>query len=90
MGLQSNQFDNGFSNSSLNNTYGSYNQAPNQPKMNTGGQNMPMMNNNRMGGNMGGGGGNKMGGGGGGPGPMRGGGRFTNRSSGPYGKLRSL
>lgn len=83
MGLQNNQFDNGFSNSSLNNTYGSYNQAPNQPKMNAGGQNMPMMNNNRMGGgNMGGG--NKMGGGGG-PGPMRGGGRFTNRSSGPYG-----
>lgn len=79
VGIQSNQFDNGFSNSSLNNTYGSYNQAPNQPKMNAGGPNMPMMNNRMAGGNMGS---NKMGGG---PGPMRGGGRFTNRSSGPYG-----
>lgn len=80
-GIQSNQFDNGFSNSSLNNTYGSYNQAPNQPKMNmTGGggggqNNMPMGGNRNM----------PIGGNRGGPGPMRGGGRFTNRSSGPYG-----
>lgn len=82
-GIQSNQFDNGFSNSSLNNTYGSYNQAPNQPKMNmTGGggggqNNMPMGGNRNM----------PIGGNRGGPGPMRGGGRFTNRSSGPYGKI---
>lgn len=69
------------SNSSLNNTYGSYNQAPNKPKMNDGGMNNNnnnmMMNNNNNNRN------NKMGGG---PGPMRGGhGRFTNRSAGPYG-----
>ena len=65
-------------NSSLNNTYGSYNQAPNKPKMdNNMNQNNNMMNNNNMNNNR------KMGGG---PGPMRGGhGRFTNRSSGPYG-----
>jgi hypothetical protein len=63
----------------MNNTYGSYNQVPNQPKMNTG---MPMME-----GNMGGyGGGNRGNSNGGGPGPMRrGGGGFSNRSSGPYG-----
>ena len=64
-------------NSSLNNTYGSYNQAPNKPKMDNMNQNNNMMNNNNMNNNR------KMGGG---PGPMRGGhGRFTNRSSGPYG-----
>lgn len=69
--------DNGFNggNSSLNNTYGSYNQAPSQPKMHTG---MPMMGGD--GGYMGGGGGNR-----GAPGPIRrGGGGFSNRS-GPYG-----
>ena len=78
MGMPNN-FDNGFGNSSLTNTYGSYNQAPGQPKMNMGG------------------GGNRMGGnnmnnprGGGGPGPMRRGGGFTNRSSGPYGNFPLL
>jgi len=60
------QFDNGFGM----NTYGSYNQAPNQPKMNGG---MPMMGGMRGG----------MRGGPGG-GPMRGGARFANRSAGPY------
>merc|ERR1712127_477209 len=76
--------DNGFNNmggnSSMNSTYGSYNQAPNQPKMNTG---MPMMGGNG-GGYMGGGG--NRGNNNGGPGPMRrGGGGFSNRSAGPYG-----
>jgi len=69
--------DNGFNggNSSLNNTYGSYNQAPSQPKMHTG---MPMMGGD--GGYMGGGGGNR-----GAPGPIRRGGGGFNRSAGPYG-----
>lgn len=70
--------DNGFnSGGNMNNTYGSYNQVPSQPKMNPG---MPMMD------NMGGYGGNRGNNNGGGPGPMRrGGGGFSNRSSGPYG-----
>jgi hypothetical protein len=74
MSNRNNQFQNGASNSSLNNTYGSYNQAPNKPKMqysdgNMNNNNNNMRNNNRMGG-----------------GPMKGGpNRFANRSAGPYG-----
>lgn len=75
--------DNGYNgnNSSMNNTYGSYNQAPSQPKMGGG---MPMMGGGGGGGYMGGG--NRGNSNGGGPGPMRrGGGGFSNRSAGPYG-----
>ena len=78
--MPNNGFDNGFggNGNSMANTYGSYNQAPGQPKMNMGGGGGG---GNRMGGNSMGGG-NKMGGG---PGPMRRGGGFGNRSAGPYG-----
>lgn len=73
-----NQFQN---NSSMNNTYGSYNQAPNKPKQMNQPDQMNQNNNMMMNRN------NKMGGGGG---PIRGGhGRFTNRSSGPYGQPNS-